>query len=359
MRLRQWLALGLLVGASTGCGDDDGLSFSTAVPTEVAVNPVDFLGEATCSPLEGAVQSYVLTLLTYEDENDDSPVVVGSSLAISCASVVGFRNVIVAGARYTAEIDAYPFPPGELVPVGGSDSGARSMLRDGSEVVPRWTTTCGGGAESAAIAVTDVQTFLRPCEPLIDGEEEAAARISLGPSQVLGPAACSVAPSFDVTSELGGLPNSLGLACDGTPVVFDAVDEQRYRVYARAENLEGTTIGTVCEARGKAGLTVEVTCGPLSDRGAVQIDLNALTDGEGAPLCPTGSFYDIVADGAVLNPVPVPCGSSTSVTSVLPGIRSYAATVYDGAGIATGRGAACTALVEAGRSVEAACSLAP
>lgn len=355
MRSRLLLLGGLL--ALTGCGDDDGLAFDVAVPTEVAVDPADFLGEASCGPLEGSVQSYVLTLLTYDDENDDSPVVVGSTGAVSCASVAGFRNVIVAGARYTAEVDAYPFPPGELTPVGGNDSGARAMERDGAQVIPRWSTTCGAGAPSAVVAVTDVQTFVRPCEPLADGEDAPATRLSVAPAQVLGPDPCAAAASFDLTSELGGLPSSLGLACDGTPLVYDAVAEQRYRLYARADRLDGRTIGTVCEARGKAGLTVEVTCGPVSDRGAVQIDLSPLTQTGGDVLCPEGAFYDVQADGEALNPVPVPCGSTTSVTSVLPGIRSYEAVVFDAGGVLTGQSADCTALVEAGRSVDATCAV--
>lgn len=354
MRLRLMLLGGLF--ALAGCGDDASVTSDTAVPTEVAVDPADFLGEASCGPLDGAVQSYVLTLLTYEDEADDSPVVVGSTGAVSCASVAGFRNVIVAGALYTAEIDAYAVSPDELTPVGGVNSGARAMERDGVQVTPRWTSTCGAGAPSAVTAVTDVQTFVRPCEPLADSDA-SATRLAVAPEQVLGADPCAVAPSFDVASELGGLPSSLGLACDAAPLVYDAVDDQRYRLYARANRLDGTTVGTVCEARGAKGLTVEVTCGPLSDRGAVQVDLAPLTEPGGGVLCPMGSFYDVQSGDDVLNPVPVPCGSTTSVTSVLPGIRSYQAVVYDAEGAATGQTADCTALVEAGRSVDATCSV--
>lgn len=353
----------LLLATAAGCGEDDLLGSATAVPTEVAVDPADFLGDVPCRALVGAAQSYVLTLDTFgvEGEDDDSatPIRVGSSGPVSCASEVGFRDVIVDGARYVASVDVFEAAPDTLTPEGGFGSGARTMIdRSGARVLPRWTTTCGGGVASAVEAVADARVAVRPCAPLTDREEETPppTRLVVPPEQVLGPEPCAVASRFALIPIAGDLPLRTAIACNSRTPEYDVVADTAYRLYAEAEREDGTPVGAVCEARAIAGLTVVATCGPLSDRGAVQVDLASLDVSRASARCPDGARYDVVdAQGNPLNAVAVPCGATTSITSVVPGEQVYRARVFEADGAPTGDIAECTATVLPGRSVDATC----
>ena len=60
---------------------------------------------------------------------------------------------------------------------------------------------------------------------------------------------------------------------------------------------------------------------------------------------------------SVLNPVPLPCGKSALLGPFEAGDRSLDVTVYDTMGSVQELGAACTAAVQPGRTVEAVCTV--
>lgn len=349
------LILGALLATMSGCGSDELTEGTFIDPTEIAVDPSDFLGEVSCSPNAGAARAYVMTLVFWEDAADTSPFVVGSSRPGSCAFVTGFRNVL-EGSRYTALVDVYDVPPTDLSPFGGASSGSRQM-RDGTGTVvePRWQTQCGGSAASAAVAVQDSRVFVRPCDPLAL-DPDAPTRLSVSPTLVLGnETPCDVAPAVDVTFDGDALPPTTGLACDADPVVYD-VDPGTYQLYLAVD--DGTELmGTTCLASIAAGTTGTPTCGTLTTLGNARLDLGPLVDGEDAPLCPAGHQFDVFDGDSVLNPVPLPCGKSALLGPFEAGDRSLDVTVYDTMGSVQELGAACTAAVQPGRTVEAVCTV--
>lgn len=348
------LVLAAALAGLPGCGSDELTEGAFVDPTEIAVDPSDFLGEVSCSPNAGAARAYVMTLVFWDDATDTTPFVVGSSRPGSCAFVTGFRNVL-EGSRYTALVDVYDVPPDSLFPFGGASSGARQM-RDatGAVVAPRWQTQCGGGASSAAVAVQDARVFVRPCDPLAL-EPDAPTRLTFSPTLVLGSEApCDVAPAVDVTFDDAALPPATGLACDAEPVVYD-VAPGTYELYASVD--DGTSqLGTTCLATVAGGTTATPTCGALTTLGNARVDLAALEASDGVPLCPDGKQFDVFDGDVVLNPVPLPCGKPALLGPFEAGDRSLEITIYDTTGTVQDEGAACTAAVEPGRTVDALCA---
>ncbi|HHH27593.1 MAG TPA: hypothetical protein ENK57_04475 [Polyangiaceae bacterium] len=350
------LALGAVVATLTGCGADELTEGAFVDPTEIAVDPSDFLGEVSCSPNPGAARAYVMTLVLWQDASDTEPFVVGSSRPGSCAVVTGFRNVI-EGSRYTALVDVYDIPSTSLFPFGGPSSGSRQM-RDasGANVTPRWQTQCGGGASTAAVAVQNARVFARPCDPL-SLDADATTRLTFSPTLVLGSdTPCDVAPAVDVFFDDPGLPATTSLACDAEPVTYD-VAAGTYEIYARVDDGQDV-LGTTCLASVAAGTTATPICGPLTSLGNARLDLGSLEDGQGDPLCPTGQQFDVFDGEVALNPVPLPCGKPALLGPFDAGDRTFEAIVYDTMGALQPMGASCDVTVEPGRTAEAVCTLA-
>jgi hypothetical protein len=342
-----------------GCGDDAG-SFPLFVePTEVAVAPQDFLGEVSCSSNEGAMRSYVVTLSGWADSTDTSPFVVGSSLPVPCSMVAGFRDSVVIGGVYTAEIDAYAVGPDQVQPFGGLSSGSRQMRRIDTDepLAPRWTTRCGSGADSGVMAVTNQRRFVRPCEDLVDAEPSATS-LSLPPARVLGDDPCSIAASIDASEDSGLLPAVSGLACDADAPVFDAVAGRRYVIYATAIDADGKQLGSECTATGIEGQTVTPQCQELTSQGSARMALAGITLND-MPVCPAGLFYDVALDGETLNSVPLPCDVATDIGPFEAGIYPLDITVYNSIGATFGSGADCAADVRPGRTGDAFCVALP
>ncbi len=170
MRLRlAFLSLGLVACEVSG-------TTTTYTPyTAVYVDPTDFTGGVACGSAEGAMQSYVATLI---DVTAAQPLIIGSSPPTDCRLSVGFSQIVL-GHFYVAQIDAYTQPAcgfqqltspaggGQcLVPAGptvpgvngapdtvssGWGSGVRAQVlavngqapAPGSFVDPAWTTSCG------------------------------------------------------------------------------------------------------------------------------------------------------------------------------------------------------------------------
>ncbi len=340
--------------AATGCDDDGTTTLSFAVPTEIAVDPADFLGDTSCSTFSGAMRSYVVTLSAFTDESDTTAFTLGSTGATPCSLVAGFRDNIVLGQVHIAEIDGYDVPPEALTPFGGASSGSRQLLdaTTGERVSPRWTTRCGSGADDGAVAASARRVFVRPCEPLVD-REPTPTQIALGAAAVLGDDACEVAAQIDVEPLEGAAPPPTTIACDGDPLVVEAEPDTTYELYATA-TVGDVLHGTICSASARRGVTVTARCHPLSPSGLANVTLSAIETGGGDPLCPADGFFDVIVGDAVQNSTPLPCGRTAVVGPLAAGLVLFGVVTYDAQGALLGAGT-CGAEVAPGRAEDALC----
>lgn len=344
----------LALSALTACADDSTTILSFAVPTEVAVDPADFLGDTTCSVNEGAMRSYVMTLSAFEDATDPTPFIIGSTQPTPCSLVAGFRQVIVVGQIHSAQIDGYDVPPASLTPFGGASSGSRQM-RDattGEVVLPRWTTNCGTSGDDGAAATATRRVFVRPCEPLVDSAPTPTL-LAIGPAQVLGDDACELAPSFDVSPETSALPPATGIACDGGTLTYEVEGDTSYDLYATT-TIGEVLYGSICTARAVSGVTVTARCNPLSATGHADVRLGGVMTGSGEPLCPAGHFFDVVDGDEVLNPVPLSCTSGAQIGPLDAGLELLDVVVYDASGATVAAGS-CGVEIEPGKTSRALC----
>jgi hypothetical protein len=356
MGLERGSLLALVAASSLflGCDDPTLSLLSFAVPTEVAVNPSDFLGDTSCSTNAGAMRSYVMTLSAFEDAEDATPFLIGSTQPTPCSLIAGFREVIVLGQSHIADVDGYDVPVELLEPFGGNSSGSRQMrhLETGDVVSPRWTSSCGAGAENGAIATSTRRVFVRPCTAIVDSAP-TPTQLTIGPAQVLGEDACEVAASFDVAPEATGLAAASGVLCDAAPITYEVAPGASYDLYATA-TLAGVPYGSICTATAVRGVTVTAKCNPLSASGRANVALTDIVTGADEPLCPSGGFFDIIAGDDVLNGVPLPCLSSAQVGPLSAGLELLDVVIYDAAGIETGRGS-CAADIAPGKTTSALC----
>lgn len=341
----------------TACEDDDGFFTTFPSPTEIAVHPADFLGEVACSTNVGALQSYVVTLSAYDDENDSTAFTVASSLASSCARTVGFRDRIVIGQRYTVEIDGYELDASSLIPFGGVSSGSRQMqqISDGEIVAPRWSTTCGGGAADATEAIANQQQFVAPCEPLSDHAPSSTA-IHFPPSAALGSDPCASASSFALYPQDNPLSPISGIACDAPAVVFDQVTPGSYTFYALTTDAEQPVRGSECFVQAQSGQTVTPLCQELSAYGHARFSIAHLKVG-GAAVCPPGSSFNVLTDAIPLNSVPLPCHGEALIGPLEPGLQLLDVVIIDEQGQASSVEVSCGADIEPGRTVDGICVL--
>ncbi|MEM9693185.1 MAG: hypothetical protein AAGA56_11615 [Myxococcota bacterium] len=321
------LAGGLLgLGVFSGCGDDTIVTSSFDVPTEIAVDPPDFLGAVPCARQAGAAQSYVVTLLLWEDATSDdtggggaapvaqAPIRLSTSAPTSCAQAVGFRDLLSATGSYTAEIDVYEQAPEALEPLGGESSGARTMLADGVRVTPTWTTTCGSFPDTAVRTVADRRTFIRNCNGL-ESESGATSTVTVDPQAITASVGgCEAVQTLALRFDSPLIANIEDLPCDGDPVELEVVAGTRVTAQALATPAEAgaSPLGTTCKADALGGVTVPLLCPSLSPFGQVRIDLRELTTDEGAA-CPDGVRYEVSLGDRLLTASPVPCAQPVSV----------------------------------------------
>ncbi len=349
------LAAALAVPIIAGCDESDSSSSTYIVPTAVGVQPEDFLGDVSCSLNEGALQSYVVVLSSFEDAEDMTEFTLGASFPTPCSHRTLFQNVVVAGQLYIAEIDGYDRLAANLAPYAEPASGARLMLDADTEevVLPRWTTSCFGAENTAAEAIADRITYLTECDPL-DESSSSEAVIEFTPVAILGDDPCSEELSFDIRPETAGLPAQLNLTCDMLPVSYEADGGVLYRFYIAVETNEGPK-GTQCFAQGKAGQTVTPMCQELSSTGAVSLDLDDLAD-SGDPICPSGHHFDVSLDSVPLNLVPLQCGEVASIGPLDPTDYSLDVTVFNADHELVRDGISCTAEVLPGKTTAAVCT---
>src|SRR5687767_14105656 len=130
----------LAIGAAfaLSCSSDDETILGEPPPTEIAVDPLQFLGSVPCSQEAGAAQAFVAVLT---DASESFTLAAGPP--VDCTSRMAFRYIVI-GHAYTAEVDVYDRPAASLRPSGGADSGSRVMVdEEGTIVTPRWRTRCG------------------------------------------------------------------------------------------------------------------------------------------------------------------------------------------------------------------------
>jgi len=345
-------AMGL---ATASCDDLETGTATFVVPTEVAVHPDDFRGDVGCGVFTGSMKSFVVTLHTYDDANDITPFTIGSTVPTPCSLIAGFRQMIVAGQLYTAEVDAYDVPVSQLTPFGGSSSGARQMrdAETGEPVAPRWTTSCGGSVSTAVVAESNRRVLVRPCDDLVDANP-SPTQLAITPRNVLGDSPCDIAQSYDVSFISGELATTTGVSCSADEgAVFDATAGTTYDIYATA-TVAGTLAGTRCLAKGREGETVEPTCELLSFERNVGLALATLMADE-QRVCPADAYYDVIGDDGTLNAVPIPCDQSAQLGPFAAGITLLSVTVYDATGMPLGAGATCAADVLPGTLTDATC----
>jgi hypothetical protein len=120
--------------------------------------------------------------------------------------------------------------------------------------------------------------------------------------------------------------------------------------------------GSTCEARPAAGITVEATCSPLNDQGALDVVPEDALAALGLDCSALGELRVELLDGD--EPVPPPryvepggCELPVRLTGVTSGIAEARATLLDG-GVVLGS-ARCSGIVVPGNAITSACAAEP
>jgi hypothetical protein len=213
---------------------------------------------------------------------------------------------VVSDHQYTAAIDAYDRD--DLIPHGGLSSGSRTMVDPftGQEVLPRWTTACGVDENNEPGRPTTVflqrNITVQNCSPLEEVRPvEYDTALVLNLASVRGNLQCG-----SDSGQVGWLrvqPENPELMpvdgdCDES-LTFSSLQEDRvYRFFIEASEAGSTATrwATTCEGKTKKGITLPVTCHPLSRHGALVIDIDAIL-GEANRAC---TSEDIVSYRATL-----------------------------------------------------------
>lgn len=386
------LAAGLALGVS-GCNEETDTTTDTETSSllSIYVQPSLFIGDVPCSSAPGAMRSYVATLV--DRTNPEVPFTLPSSLPTPCSMGVRFNDV-VAGHRYTAEIDGYEAfadeicPEGCFLPNGTKDykvlrSGSRHMAHaDGSAAEPRWLATCGsvdgdsgsggsgGDDQPYTIAADTGTTVLAACSPLVDqGAATDQTGVEIGPQDTLGALACaddgvSGVAEFDIEAA-GALPDLLGIPCTDAPFV------QKYQgaglvpgalasFFVAAHQKKGGPItwGAVCSAVVEKGLTVRAACTPLSAKGSLHIDIAGVLGAFGVSCSGDVVSYDatVTGPGGTIEKTDVSCTGSPSFGPLDPGDYTTQLVIRtaDGKDLFS---ATCFATVQPGRVTTGDCTI--
>lgn len=371
-RLAVLVVRGLALGGAAllaACSSDETV-LGDLPPTEIAVDPLEFLGSLPCSDDAGAAQAYVAAA-----HDEDEQFTLAASPPSPCSTRVAFRYVVV-GHAYTAEIDVYDRPASELTPAGGSSSGSRVMLdANGAVVAPRWRTSCGVGAAGPAVALDDASVVVSGCEPL-DGRGAATTSLVIDPSDALGGLACEgeeggqvgavrVVPT--VGPEGAAALPSVTVGCGADPVVYDRDIEPgatyRFRLEGLAEGETDARWGASCVVVASEGVARRATCEPLSSTGAIAIA--APDDGPGFVCGIDYHAFDVQLDGPASLSLPrTACGSEVRLAPAPAGayegtLRTFELESFEpGSGDAGSveRTARCEVLVRPGETAPLTCT---
>jgi hypothetical protein len=167
----------VFVSLSSGCLDTGSTAEGIVVPTLLTVDPAIFLGDVGCG--EMGLSRYVVTLT---DVTQGARTPVPSSPPTGCTTFTSFSVPTAPDAGslgiqqdhiYTAVIDGYDRADLHQTP------GDRRLTDGTGEVIPpRWTTTCGEGAQSDASATTS--------PPAEGAAPSSATNPLLSPTRILG-----------------------------------------------------------------------------------------------------------------------------------------------------------------------------
>jgi hypothetical protein len=359
-----WVSLAV-AGA---CSDDETL-LGDAPPTEIAVDPLEFLGDLTCSADAGAAKSYVAILT---DVTDGVGFTLGAGPPSACSSRMAFRFISV-GHEYTAEVDIYDVPASELFPAGGAASGSRVMHdASGAVVAPRWRTQCGTGPSGGAVSVPSTSVVVAGCTP-IEGDGTGITAIRVDPTVAL-PDVIEGVPTGDLACRADGgaidtiaiLPSGpasetppppVTLAC-GDAIVFDqglaAGESYAFRLEAREADSDAARWAATCTAIAAEGIERTAECSPFTSAGTISITTASFDEAGFA--CGNGyETFDLVLEGETDVEVPrTACDGETLVAPLAAGpytgtLRTYAAGV-------PARTATCEALVAPATTTSLDCS---
>ncbi len=249
---------------------------TTPLPTSIYVDPQDFLGDVACDGRDGAMKSYIATLV--DRTQPEAPITLPWSPPTSCTQPVYFRYV-TAEHVYDAKVKGYEELADTLVPAGGVVSG-NGNLKDkaaieaagGNEsqvpiLEPRWVTDC--------ITPTSVNTNgpapVLGCLPL-DDRGSSPTGILVDPNAALGGAfACTPSgdvSSFSITPEDPSFPAQSGIACGGTGAAYETnvTPGVHYRFTVRAYlALSPLPFAEAsCLAIPEEGVITKAVCDPLT-----------------------------------------------------------------------------------------------
>jgi hypothetical protein len=370
-RVPSWFLCTVAAFSMSACSSTSETSGPGIPPTEIAIDPSFFPGAPPCANVPGSMRSYVATVT-----DTDIGFVLPSSPPMPCSVLATFR-LVVPGHGYTAEIDGYEADADALEPIGGGASGSRHirLVSDKSDAVPRWTTRCNPPTIDGAFekAILDTRLTLTDCDPLTDAGTPTTA-VLLDPNAALDTLRCvDDTGAGDVsTFDVVGVPAASALPC-GTkaecpgPTCFDTVTEGdlvTYRVEAHDKS-GALRWGAECFAVPMNGVTIPAVCDPLSDTGAVVIDVAALLGAFTPPLtcgkdvstyearaaCPAA---DPTCDKPLVALGVLPCNGPLRIEPLPSGVQTLDLSLF-GADDKT-YAATCTATVAPGSAGQAACS---
>ncbi len=328
-------ALALLASVAA-CSSDETV-LGDAPPTEIAVDPLEFLGTLPCSAAPGAAKSYVAALTDTgpagAPAGEDQSFTLGAGPPTPCSSRTAFR-LIVVGNAYAADVDVYDVPASELFPAGGATSGSRVMHdATGAVVAPRWRTHCDGGA-SGAVAASDTSVVVAGCDP-IDSEGTAATAVRVDPAAAFpGAPAGELACRADggAVDAIGILPSGpasetplppVTLAC-GDSIVFEeglvAGQLYSFRLEAREAGNDVARWAATCSAIVRAGIEVTAECSTFTSSGSISIATATLEEAPGFVCGIDFDAFAITLDGDISVTVPrTSCAGETLVKPVPSG----------------------------------------
>lgn len=364
---RRWLSASALalVGLPLACSSSSGESTEPS-PTLVTVVPSTFGQGVLCGDFPGAWKTYVATLTDVTDPT--KPFVLASSNPVHCAMPVSFAWV-VPGNQYTAEIDAYD--RSDLVSFGGPSSGSRHVVdpATGEDVPPRWTARCGIAGETDPEVRQPTTAFLQanmvvgdctPLQELLPSGNDTALVLDL--ASVRGNLLCGEDPGqvdrLRVSPEDPSLSSAVA-DCDQSLTFSSLEPEKTYRFLVEAFDT-GATIArwaTSCEGRTQEGITLPATCDPLSNRGALVVDINAiLTAADHACASEDIVSYRAVVLGQALAAEQRSCQSNIVISGLDPASYQVVVDGFDGAGEER-LSAFCEGTVKAGVATTVGCQV--
>jgi hypothetical protein len=358
----------LLVGALLGCTEEVIPVPGIYHPTLVQVSPGEFLGTVPCRPgATGAMQAYVATIFDVGLDTDPTPpFALPSSGPVSCKNPVSFSRVLEP-RRYQARVDGYD--RADLLPLGSDDPRVTlgvPILVDpitGDRVPPRWTTTCGESKPVTA-RLANVRTISN-CDPLVDSGTPAPTTVEVTIESALGELECGSEPGQIERFEVGLIGGPRRSASCGETLTFGdvpAVGAVPFTLLAYEPGATDARWGSTCEARPAAGITVQATCSPLDDEGALDVAPEDALAALGLDCSALGELRVELLDGgepvsAPLYVEPSGCGLPVRLTGVTSGPAEARATLV-AAGVVLGS-ARCTGVVVPGNAITSACAAEP